>query len=353
MSFPLVGNPSPEILRTSRSDKKHYHTYVLLSNSCVLAHGIISIMKNIVNLLGRILVVLSIILLVIKIVHHYHELPKFTWGLSAFLSLLGFVLACVVIGVISSYVWSILLRGGGVFLKLRQAYVITGQTQIAKYLPGNVFHYVGRFALARRQGISAEAVVLSTGVETFLVIATSALIVIAGLFFSGGVPVWIKETLGATSLPFLLAFTVIIAAIAVAAAFFLPNVRSWVLSRLAYLHSGRISKAMFLYVMVFVVFGISISFLPAALWGMNTELTWYQFTWGFTLAWVLGFVTPGAPGGIGIRELVFVGLYGKELGEGLAVGLAVVLRVITSLGDLATFGLAYWLGRRDDTVGRK
>jgi hypothetical protein len=33
MSFPLVGNPSSERLRTSRSDKSRYHTYILLSSS--------------------------------------------------------------------------------------------------------------------------------------------------------------------------------------------------------------------------------------------------------------------------------------------------------------------------------
>jgi len=102
--------------------------------------------------------------------------------------------------------------------------------------------------------------------------------------------------------------------------------------------------------MVFIFLGIVISLLLTTLWGINTGMHWYQFTWGFTLAWVLGFVTPGASGGIGIRELVFVGLYGKELGEGLAVGLAVVLRVITSIGDLLTFALAYWLGRQENDV---
>jgi len=61
------------------------------------------------------------------------------------------------------------------------------------------------------------------------------------------------------------------------------------------------------------------------------------------LAWVLGFIIPGAPGGIGIREVILAGLYAQELGQGMAVGLSVVLRVITSLGDLATFTLAYWL----------
>jgi uncharacterized membrane protein YbhN (UPF0104 family) len=308
-------------------------------------------MKNIINFLGRLLAVVSIVLLVIKLVHHFHEIPPFTWGLSAYLSLLGFVAACVVIGVISSYVWRILLRGGGVFLRLREAYIIMGQSQIAKYLPGNVFHYVGRFALARRQSISTEAIVLSTGAETFVVIATSAAIVIIGLFFSGGMPPWMKETLGTASLLIVFSAIALVAVIVSAAAFFSIRLRSQIRAGLAYLQVGRVGIAMFLYLVVFSVVGIFLSILTTALWGMNTGVTWYHFTWGFALAWLLGFITPGAPGGIGIRELVFVGLYGKELGEGLAVGLAVVLRVITSLGDLATFGLAYWLGRRERDAG--
>jgi len=65
---------------------------------------------------------------------------------------------------------------------------------------------------------------------------------------------------------------------------------------------------------------------------------------GFALAWVLGFIVPGAPGGIGIREVILAGLYAQELGQGIAIGLSVVLRVIPSLGVLVAFGLAYWVG---------
>jgi hypothetical protein len=310
-------------------------------------------MKNLINLIGRFLVVLSIIFLAVKLVHHFHEIPRFTWGPWAYLSLFGSIMVCVVIAVISSYIWSVLLRGGGVFLTLRQAYIITGQTQIGKYLPGNVFHYVGRFALARRQGIPGEAILLSTGVETFLVIATSVAIVGVGLFFSDGVPAWIKESVNATSLPTVLAGITLFGVILGIVAFFLPQVRSWIRARLAYLHIRRLSISMFLYLMVFISLGIVIALLLTTLWGIDTGMQWYHFTWGFALAWVLGFVTPGASGGIGIRELVFVGLYGKELGEGLAVGLAVVLRIITSLGDLATFALAYSLGRQENDAGSK
>ena len=309
--------------------------------------------RSLVNLLGRFLALVSIILLVIKLVHHFHEIPQFTWNLWTYLSLFGFVMVCVVSGLNAAYIWSILLRGGGAFISVRQAYIITGQTQIGKYLPGNVFHYVGRFALARRQGIPTEAILLSTGAEIFLLSATSASIVTVGLLFFDVVPAWLRAFLETRWLQVVFTGVALLAISLITSVFLLPRVRSWVRSRLAYLHAGRVSIAMLLYSTVFALFGVCISFLSTALWGAKAGPHWYQFAWGFTLAWLLGFATPGAPGGLGIREIVFVGLYGKELGAGLAVGLAVVLRVITSLGDLATFGLAYWLGRQENNSGSK
>jgi len=74
---------------------------------------------------------------------------------------------------------------------------------------------------------------------------------------------------------------------------------------------------------------------------------------GICLAWVLGFIVPGTPGGIGIREVILAELYAQELGQGIAIGLSIVLRVITSLGDLVTFGLAYWVSCTTKSGGLK
>jgi uncharacterized membrane protein YbhN (UPF0104 family) len=41
-----------------------------------------------------------------------------------------------------------------------------------------------------------------------------------------------------------------------------------------------------------------------------------------------------------VREAVFVGLFESQMGAGLAVGLAVLLRFITILSDLLTFAIA-------------
>ncbi|TLY33094.1 MAG: DUF4175 domain-containing protein [Ignavibacteria bacterium] len=97
---------------------------------------------------------------------------------------------------------------------------------------------------------------------------------------------------------------------------------------------------MILFAIMDVFIGFFITLLLKGIWGIVPPWAWYRYSWGFTLAWLLGFVMPGASGGIGVREAVIVGLFGSSLGTGVAAGLAIVLRLITVVGDLLTFTIA-------------
>ena len=57
----------------------------------------------------------------------------------------------------------------------------------------------------------------------------------------------------------------------------------------------------------------------------------------YAVAWVLGFVMPGAPGGLGVREVVLLAALDPLYGSATAVGLAVALRLVTTLGDGVSF----------------
>ncbi|HSS62997.1 MAG TPA: hypothetical protein VLS27_01070, partial [Gammaproteobacteria bacterium] len=48
------------------------------------------------------------------------------------------------------------------------------QSQIAKYFPGNVFHFVGRHMLGRRIGLSHHSQILAVGLESVGLIAAAA-----------------------------------------------------------------------------------------------------------------------------------------------------------------------------------
>jgi len=302
-------------------------------------------MKRAVTLAGYFLVTLSLLFLTINLVKNLNSIPSFTLGSRGILGLVGATaISTITVGILS-FAWLIILKGGGVSLAVKQAFVLMGRSQIGKYLPGNVFHYAGRIALGHQQNISMEALVISTSIETFLIMATGAVVAAAGFFLDNPSH---AALIGqqSTKVIFTVVFVIVgIAAILLITTKFSLAARNWISSRLPYLHIGRITTSVLLYIAIFILFGLSISLLLNLVWGVDANLHWYQFTWGFAAAWVTGFVTPGAPGGVGIRETIFFGLYSQELGEGLAMGLSLALRVVTIIGDLSAFALAYYLGR--------
>jgi uncharacterized membrane protein YbhN (UPF0104 family) len=67
----------------------------------------------------------------------------------------------------------------------------------------------------------------------------------------------------------------------------------------------------------------------------------------FALAWVVGFITPGAPGGLGVREALMVLMLAPAYTAASASVLVIALRIATTLGDalILVIGLLLLPGR--------
>jgi glycosyltransferase 2 family protein len=66
----------------------------------------------------------------------------------------------------------------------------------------------------------------------------------------------------------------------------------------------------------------------------------------FSFAWCAGFVIVFVPAGAGIREIVLIALLSPTIGADKAGAVALVSRVLMTLGDLVTAGTAAWFARR-------
>ncbi|MCL2188341.1 MAG: hypothetical protein FWC16_04675 [Defluviitaleaceae bacterium] len=60
----------------------------------------------------------------------------------------------------------------------------------------------------------------------------------------------------------------------------------------------------------------------------------------YMLSWVAGFLTPGAPSGLGVREVVMLMFMGGALNEGILISAMVMHRMLTVIGDLSAYGIA-------------
>jgi hypothetical protein len=101
--------------------------------------------------------------------------------------------------------------------------------------------------------------------------------------------------------------------------------------------------------------------LGLSLWAMLQALLpeppgWYLDLWGrctafVALAWVAGFLAVPAPGGLGVRELFLERLLVPEIrtaapgidAEGMAVVVALVLRLLWTAAEVIMVGVVYWL----------
>src|SRR5947199_4819139 len=87
--------------------------------------------------------------------------------------------------------WYLLLRAAGERPGFTTLLAINLLSQVAKYVPGNVAHYAGRAALARRAGLATASVVHTLLVETVCAIAAAAVFA-AAMLDPGGRQLWLS-----------------------------------------------------------------------------------------------------------------------------------------------------------------
>lgn len=165
-----------------------------------------------------------------------------------------------------------------------------GISQIAKYIPGNIFQFASRQAIGVSEGLPGVPLAKSIVWELGLIAGTAA------LFAVFIVPVFNPAISPLISvLIFLVLLLVIILTI----------------SRLV---GSRISYSIGLYSIFFITNGLIFLFIITHLLS-NTPLSHLQYLSIFGIyifAWLIGFITPGAPAGVGIREVVLLTLLIKS-----------------------------------------
>jgi uncharacterized membrane protein YbhN (UPF0104 family) len=248
--------------------------------------------------------------------------------------------------VAAALAWIALLRSFGVGaapLSTSGAYLAA---QVGKYLPGNVGHYVGRVVLGTRVGLPASTVALAMTVEFGLLIAIAALL---------GLPM-LRYTLArigaAWHAPLSTQLLVLAAGLAVTGIVLLViarwrpalvnSLKGWAMQlRTPVSTAGAVGRLGLSLCLSVVVFGLSSCALlllgeqqqDSSFDGLRQDVSLYS------VAWIVGALTPGAPGGIGVREAILIEGLTPLWGAGEAVAGALAFRVVTVATDVIALGL--------------
>jgi hypothetical protein len=108
------------------------------------------------------------------------------------------------------------------------------------------------------------------------------------------------------------------------------------------LSARAVAVAMVWALLSWVLFGAQVWLLAIRL-GAPTGRGLVVAVGGFALAWSAGFLMVLAPAGAGVREVLLVASLAAVLSVGAATAVALVSRVLMTVGDLVLAGTVGWL----------
>jgi hypothetical protein len=204
-----------------------------------------------------------------------------------------------------------------------------GKSVLGKYLPGSVFQYASRQLLGAAFGFSQKDMALSSMVEILLhvlisILMASALLAAAGYWSSLAMIAFVAATSG---------FVVL------------------ALKR----PPGVLVAALFQF-LFFFGFGSIAATIAVFLTG--DVVTAIAMAGAFLAAWLVGFLVPFAPGGIGVREAALLAIGAPIADPATLLSFAALTRLITLAGDcgygLTSFAAPHFLARwnRQASVGQ-
>ena len=295
------------------------------------------------RVVGIVLVLLATIYFIGILSRYAENLPSISWDIPTIAALGGASLTYLLVIGVGILVWYLLLKGVGESPNLTETGAIFTVSQFSKYIPGNVAQHVSRLAISTARGWDAARVLLTMVIEaSWAVLASSFLAFIALILFDSSTSV---RDISLPSPIQLIALVCFVILLPIAAFLLLRNIiprffpRLSNLSRMPFPSLAFLVLCFILSLFEFVLHGILLTILARGIFSA-TSVNFWIITGIFAVAWVAGFLTPGAPAGLGIREAILLAGLTPIYGGGVALGVTIAARLVTTMTD----GLAFLLG---------
>jgi hypothetical protein len=276
------------------------------------------------------------------VVSQWQDLRSFQWQFRPLWLLPSFFLLAVA-ALIELSIWRFLLASLGGRLRWRRAAETWFLSNLMRYIPGNIWQFLGMVELAADDGVSRLTTFASIALHQAL--STAVGIVLAALYFAlAGQGAWLDAVR-----PFLLL-------VPLGLLLCHPRLLEWTLNRLLLvlkrpaiqvtLTWRQIGLVLVGYAGVWLVMGSGFALLAAAI----TPITPQQFaalvaTWA--AAYVIGYLSLLTPGGLGVREGVMILLLAPLFPAPVPTMIALAARLWMIIGEVAGAAIALVARNRD------
>ena len=275
----------------------------------------------------------------------WSELRTYDWEIEpgwAVLALVGLEVAWL----FEADTWRSILAGLGGRLPFGRAVEIWYLSNIMRYIPGNVWQFLGMAEMAAEDGVSRVSTL--TSIVLHQAISTAAGLSLVAIYFA----VTDQAEWAARFRPVL---WLIPLGLLLLQPRLLEAVMNWVLAFVkrppirVTLTWGQIWVLLFRYVIVWLMLGLAFAALVRSLTVVNCgDVPWLIATW--VTAYTVGYLSMLTPSGLGVREGVMALLLGQLLPVSVAVVVSIVARLWMVAGELLGAGVVLGCGRFDRSV---
>ena len=224
------------------------------------------------------------------------------------------------------------------------------KSNIAKYLPGNIMHLAGRNFLGNKYGWKHSYIALSSVLEILFVLIIGFTLSML-LTYREFVDFLVKLSHNPDYKFTLLIFSAVFL-IAIFAGLLLLIKRREYINKFKKFFTKKFLflflKAIPVHIVTFFTLGLMLVIIYHFILGQPVGKSFIlKIISAYIFSWIAGFITPGAPGGIGVRESVLLLMLSSHMGEANTLVAAMLHRLISLFGDFFSFLTALILDRFD------
>jgi len=215
--------------------------------------------------------------------------------------------------------------------------IMHGRTVLAKYLPGNIFQFVGRQLVGKEKGWSQFSLAAATLLEILLIVSSaSAFTLVFGSMATITYFSWLPEEFSDIFL--VVGFFGPLLLILLYGKVNLPFVKKYNLPSRVVFEITKLFAAGLSYFSFILLSGGVFVYLRIAQFDSINLHTAAAFAAAFGLSFLVGFVTPGAPGGLGVREALLV-LFLSSISTPATVAATALMHRISAIAAEIFFAL--------------
>lgn len=245
----------------------------------------------------------------------------------------------------AGWIWTWVLQDLNQPIRSSEFVQVYLKTNIAKYIPGNVWHYYGRIVAAKNANVSVEIATLSVLLEPLLMAAAALIIFLLSsqsILSNSALYLQIIQLFCLLGVLCVLHPKFLNFGIAIVQRLKVQKSDSTPSSTPTLLHYPFRSLLGELGFVVLRAFGFVLTLFALS------PLNWSHLPLligAFSFSWLLGFIIPGAPGGLGVFEATAIALLQSHFPTALVISAVGFYRLISIFAETTGATLA-WLDER-------